>query len=252
MTCKEFKDCCPSPLPDMDVEPASMAISPSNKDTSCDGLICFEKNACGASFCSQWGEIRDSLIMHTATNQKLLIIGFSRPGEENKSDFKNLGKCRAEEVRALVSERSKDIQIETIGQLRVGGKDSTLCDYISFQILEQGSQVKETSLIYFPKNSTDKLADRSVETYLTQIADQVKNSDQKVKLTGHTDDRGNDAYNMELGKKRAIIIRQYLIDLGVPASSIQALSEGENRPIANNDTEQGRAKNRRLELEIIE
>jgi len=79
----------------------------------------------------------------------------------------------------------------------------------------------------------------------------VKSSGQKVRLTGHTDSLGNDAYNMNLGRQRANIIKNYLMEQGVPSSQIIAQSRGESQPIASNATEQGRAKNRRTELQII-
>ena len=72
-----------------------------------------------------------------------------------------------------------------------------------------------------------------------------------MRLTGHTDNIGSDASNKVLGQRRADIIKNYLIQKGVDASKIQTSSQGESAPVATNDTENGRAQNRRVELQII-
>ncbi|MFQ5417052.1 MAG: OmpA family protein [Myxococcota bacterium] len=70
----------------------------------------------------------------------------------------------------------------------------------------------------------------------------------EVRVEGHTDSIGTDAYNQELGLRRANAVRRYMIDGGMGAGRLSARSFGESRPIASNDTEEGRALNRRVEL----
>ena len=70
----------------------------------------------------------------------------------------------------------------------------------------------------------------------------------KVEVAGHTDNRSSDAYNMKLSQRRAEAVRDYLISKGVAADRLSAKGYGESRPIADNVTEQGRFKNRRVEL----
>ena len=79
-----------------------------------------------------------------------------------------------------------------------------------------------------------------------------KRTGKRVKLIGHTDDVGNTAANMDLGKRRANMIKDYLISEGVAASKIVADSQGESHPFASNNTLEGRGKNRRTELQIID
>jgi OOP family OmpA-OmpF porin len=69
-----------------------------------------------------------------------------------------------------------------------------------------------------------------------------------VRVEGHTDSIGSDDYNQRLGLRRAQAVRQYFVDRGVSSSRISAKSFGESRPIASNDTDEGRALNRRVEL----
>jgi OOP family OmpA-OmpF porin len=70
-------------------------------------------------------------------------------------------------------------------------------------------------------------------------------------ITGHTDGLGDADKNLALGQKRAEIVKQYLVSKGVDAAKITSTSKGEEQPIANNDSADGRSKNRRTELQII-
>jgi OmpA-OmpF porin, OOP family len=72
-----------------------------------------------------------------------------------------------------------------------------------------------------------------------------------VELIGHTDSDGTDAYNLGLSEKRASAAREWLIDNGVSAQKIKILGRGESQPIVTNETEDGRALNRRVELHVL-
>lgn len=76
------------------------------------------------------------------------------------------------------------------------------------------------------------------------------NPDVKVLITGHTDSVGNDASNMTLSLDRANSVRNWLIEKGISAERIRAEGRGETMPRATNDTEEGRAQNRRIEFVV--
>jgi OOP family OmpA-OmpF porin len=71
-----------------------------------------------------------------------------------------------------------------------------------------------------------------------------------VRIEGNTDSIGSDAYNMKLGQRRADSVESYLVAHGVSASRLSTVSFGETKPIASNDTEEGRAQNRRVDLVV--
>ncbi|KPK09288.1 MAG: hypothetical protein AMJ64_00955 [Betaproteobacteria bacterium SG8_39] len=68
---------------------------------------------------------------------------------------------------------------------------------------------------------------------------------------GHTDSIGSDAYNQKLSVRRAESVKAYMISKGVPANRIYTEGKGEKQPVASNKTKDGRAKNRRVEIEVI-
>jgi OOP family OmpA-OmpF porin len=72
--------------------------------------------------------------------------------------------------------------------------------------------------------------------------------DVKVEVAGHTDSVASDAYNLQLSQRRANAVRDYLISKGIAAERLTAKGYGESMPIADNATEEGRFKNRRVEL----
>ncbi|HEY1077641.1 MAG TPA: OmpA family protein [Fontimonas sp.] len=70
----------------------------------------------------------------------------------------------------------------------------------------------------------------------------------KVKVDGHTDWVGTDGYNQALGERRANAVKQYLERKGVASDRIDTTSYGESKPVATNETDEGRALNRRAEV----
>lgn len=87
---------------------------------------------------------------------------------------------------------------------------------------------------------------------LQEVSDfMVQYPDVIIELEGHTDSRGTDAYNLDLSERRAQAVRQVLIDrYNIQASRITARGFGESQPIASNDTDAGRAQNRRV-IEVV-
>jgi OOP family OmpA-OmpF porin len=72
-----------------------------------------------------------------------------------------------------------------------------------------------------------------------------------VEIAGHTDSKGSDEYNQKLSERRAKAVRDYLVNkLGMDGKLFSAVGYGESKPIATNDTEAGRAENRRMEAEL--
>jgi len=71
-----------------------------------------------------------------------------------------------------------------------------------------------------------------------------------IKVVGNTDSKGSDAYNQKLSERRADSVARFLISQGVASSKVTSEGDGERKPVADNDTDEGRAKNRRVELHI--
>ena len=87
---------------------------------------------------------------------------------------------------------------------------------------------------------------------LADMADKVKGLDLEVVIAvGHTDSQGSADYNQKLSIKRADAVKGFLADKGIPADRIYTEGKGLSQPVADNKTADGRAKNRRVEVEVV-
>jgi outer membrane protein OmpA-like peptidoglycan-associated protein len=91
----------------------------------------------------------------------------------------------------------------------------------------------------------------SFQTSLDKVAQSmVQYPNSLVDVYGHTDSTGSATYNMDLSKRRADAVARYLISRGVSSARIQTQGMGMNYPVADNNTTEGRALNRRVEIKI--
>jgi OOP family OmpA-OmpF porin len=74
---------------------------------------------------------------------------------------------------------------------------------------------------------------------------------EKIRIEGHTDNEASDGYNKKLSNNRANAVRAYLISKGIEGSRMEAKGFGESKPIASNDSPDGREQNRRVEIHIV-
>ncbi|NQZ31747.1 MAG: OmpA family protein [Oceanospirillaceae bacterium] len=102
--------------------------------------------------------------------------------------------------------------------------------------------------VFFEYKSFDLTADSQV--ILNKVAGKLAAAEALVLVAGHTDSVGGNAYNIKLSDKRAASVKDYLVSQGVPVDNISSQGFGEDNPIASNETDEGRAQNRRVEMQI--
>ncbi len=92
----------------------------------------------------------------------------------------------------------------------------------------------------------------SSRTVLEELVSQLKSyPDVKLNLAGHTDNRGSAKQNLELSKQRVLAVVKFLVANGVQAERLRPFGFGESRPYYSNATEEGRMKNRRIEMSLL-
>lgn len=200
-------------------------------------------------------------------NQKLHITGYALNTEKNTSAFPNLGLARANDVKNyFISKGFASNQFETHGELKDVWKVSndTVWGPVDFKI-EQNQTAEKTEdwnalkekinanplILYFNTNQIEinltseerqKVADLS--NYLDQVPDA------KISCVGHSDATGNRAVNIRLGQGRADFAKEYLSENGISADKIESSSKGSDEPIADSNTAEGKAKNRRTVVSL--
>ena len=111
----------------------------------------------------------------------------------------------------------------------------------------------ENIILNMPGNITFKTGSAELNpnffNVLTSVGLVLKEYDQTLaSVEGHTDNVGNEQFNQNLSQQRASAVATYLSGQGIPANRLSAVGYGETRPIASNDTDAGRAQNRRVEI----
>lgn len=115
-----------------------------------------------------------------------------------------------------------------------------------------GEGIKVTmkeNMVNFGFDSSDLTS--AAKANLDKLAQVLKNNmDTNINIYGHTDSKGTDAYNLSLSERRAAAVKSYLVAQGVSSSRMFTMGVGEKEPVASNDTDAGRAENRRVEFAI--
>lgn len=122
--------------------------------------------------------------------------------------------------------------------------DPTVCQQLFADLFRKGKIRFETGQAKIDPDSVG-LLDRLVETALRCPA-------ANLEIAGHTDSAGEDAANQALSEKRAQAVADYLMRAGLPLERLTAIGYGSAQPIASNDTDEGRAQNRRIEFVVKE
>ena len=112
-----------------------------------------------------------------------------------------------------------------------------------------GTEIVELRGAHFAFAS-DELSESGMANLETAVATLEKHPSISVVCEGHTDSVGSEEYNMDLGQRRADSVCDFLVAQGVDASRVRAVSFGESDPQATNDTAEGRAENRRVEVVV--
>src|SRR6266851_5035883 len=118
--------------------------------------------------------------------------------------------------------------------------DATVCQQLFSDLLAKGNIRFESGRATIDPDSVG-LLDRLVETALRCPA-------ANIEIAGHTDADGEDGFNQMLSEKRAQAVVDYLVKAGLPASQFTATGYGSTQPVASNDTDEGKAQNRRIDF----
>ncbi|MCS7162019.1 MAG: OmpA family protein [Bacteroidia bacterium] len=130
--------------------------------------------------------------------------------------------------------------------LDLSQKDTAYVLEIPLRRIDKGASITLRN-VFFDFDKATLRPESEVE--LRKVAEILRqNPSWRIEVQGHTDSVGHPAYNQNLSQRRAEAVRQFLIDQGIAARRITARGYGATRPIAPNTTEDGRARNRRVEI----
>lgn len=182
-------------------------------------------------------ELNDDINQHTITKVQTDETGFyfiTLPvGKNYTLTVNRKGYLFYSEVFELNNKNTDSVYIKNIALQPVAVNETVTLKNIQFDL--KSYRLQPVSLIELDK--------------LIQLM--TDNPTMKILISGHTDNTGNDADNLKLSESRAKAVADYLISRGINANRLSWKGFGESKPIAPNDTEEGRAKNRRTEFTVI-
>ncbi len=123
-------------------------------------------------------------------------------------------------------------------------------DFNDAKRTEEGIKFSISSDLLFPTNSS--YLSEKAKAEVSKLAVILKENNNKIKVDGYTDATGTVEYNQWLSDKRAASVKKFLVDSGVQEARITAKGFGQSNPVGDNKTPEGRQKNRRVEVTILD
>ncbi|AUC16571.1 hypothetical protein BTO06_16075 [Tenacibaculum sp. SZ-18] len=204
--------------------------------------------------------------VNSISNKGLSITGYYTENESNESAYPNLGFARAISIKNYLTSKGIPSNVMKMsGKLKETMIPDSLnvfhgpVDFVFTELKDKseelnklGNYIKEhpvvlyfkTGVTYINLSTEERRQMADIAKYLNQVE-----SAQCI-VTGHTDNTGDVTTNLGIGQERANSAKRYLIQNGIPENKITAISKGKSEPVADNSTEKGKAKNRRIVITI--
>lgn len=178
----------------------------------------------------------------------LNAAGIELEGEKSRAE---MTAKELEDERNRSEMTARELEAERASRLEAEQRANQAADELSkisaVKRDERGVVLTLSGSVTFQSGKAELLD--SAKGKLEEVAEAlVKAKAQGVVIEGHTDSQGSMSLNKELSQERADAVKDYLVDHGVPADAIRAVGKGEAKSIADNDTPEGRAMNRRVEI----
>ena len=268
---------CPCDAPEMNINKAPVPTTAAFKIKDGEAFSSFVSNhnlvfdQSGYEHRSPLSEDVNSVIAQTADYLKnhperaMVITGLYGENEKNTGALANLGLARANDVKNLftgLGVPASQLTEDAIMEPKLAYPGDSLVGGVTFSFSELANSSNKLEdiekklranpfVIYFGNNQkTLDLTDEQRQNFSDLIYYLDHKTGATAKAVGHTDNQGGEEINIYLSRKRAEFIRDYLAKNGVNAAQVKTDSKGPTQPIAPNNTQAGRAKNRRVEITI--
>lgn len=198
-------------------------------------------------------EVIDDILAAGNPDQLLQITGLNSLTEQEGLDF-DLGMARAAELKKLLIDSLSEDRIEifsdTISNFKV--REDSLLAAVNYEWVDNYEPNTEPVNYFLIDHDTKRVKTEDFQSTIATVAQRLIDTGNKVIINGHTDTSGDKELNFTIALRNAKDIRDELKALGVDKNQIETTSRGEESPIADNETEQGRMDNRRIEIQIEE
>jgi len=193
-------------------------------------------------------------------DNQLIITGFYTKKEIVTATYNNIGLLRAKNIKSYFQNaKINNYQLKILSEVKNNlFKNNTNTSGINLKIetissktLDSIEKTMSNKRLYVDFNNNQLIENKSITNYVNLLKQYLKKHPHKtIYITGHTDNNGYYQNNLIIGLNRANLIKNYFNLNGIDNLKIITLSKGESEPIANKNTLEGKAKNRRIEIKI--
>lgn len=250
-TCSIKNFCDSDRIPVMDSSQFHVPSFPISFNINSDSALLHDFDIYRSNICSQYN------------GQTIEIVGSYFSDETNATSFANLGLARAQQLKNLLASCMDTSKIKLVASELI--KDSSfvapfealkiqMADTTHYSNLSEVKVVSHDNMseIYFPSSSIKGLKNEGFTNLLKDYIAKIGTSTQKIKLEGHTDNVGAEYANKTLSEDRCKVVRDQLVSLGLSKDKIVIEAFGSSKPKVDNNTAENKAKNRRVEIKIIQ
>lgn len=211
------------------------------------------------TFALSYVALRTTQLVEAKANTKAAEASYNRTEQElvklRDSEIQST-KGELQRMKSEMALRDQELASERTARLAAEAREKDamkkLADAAALNVKEEsrGTVIVLPGSVLFAsgKYELTAAAQQKLTLVAGTIAPQAENHD--IVVEGHTDSRGSRDYNVELSQNRAQVVMNFMVARGVPGEAISAVGVGPDRPIASNDSRDGRQENRRVEIII--
>ena len=241
---------------------AGFSVSDSTWNASADDNLRFGKSGSVPFISEKVSKALTEVASYSKANlqKSITVTGHYAAAEINNSSFENLGLARADTIKKwLVANGVPALNIITKAETDASpnfNPADTLIGGISMAFNSIAPAAVSEDLfkpytVYFATGQNSLNVSGELQTYLQQANAYLQtHTDKKLVVTGHTDNVGNAEKNLALSAQRAAFVKTQLEQQGIAAEKINSQGKGMTEPVEDNSTAEGRAKNRRVTIQL--
>ncbi len=165
----------------------------------------------------------------------------------DKAEAEKLASEKAEADKAASDKaEAEKMEAERVAKMAIAKADISACQAKLNSAMTDKTILFETNKANIKGSSFSLL--KTMATVIAECRNKLPNA--HIAVSGHTDSRGSDTYNLALSQRRADAVKKHLIGIGVSATIITSKGYGESQPVSSNDTDEGRTQNRRITFSV--
>ena len=165
------------------------------------------------------------------------------------ADAQKRGQMTADQLAQYQKQAAEANQRAADADKRAKEAQDALAKLAAVKEEERGTVITLSGSVLFPSDQATLLPE--AQTRLGQVSDALlATKERNITVEGHTDARGSESHNLDLSQRRAEAVRAFLVQRGYEPDKIQARGIGKARPVADNNSAEGRANNRRVEIVV--